>query len=489
MTKLKSEMTIFKKQLSLPLAIFVYLSRVVFLFSVFISPTKESAVFSLVSFILTFFVDLCHLISKKESFPSQLSHRITVLICTSSLASCFIGQTLGVLGKYPDYDIVMSLVTGVVGTLFGYYLTLSMKSVENKRDCGFIVSSSLFICGTIIFFREMLEFLSDHLLGTNYTHPEQIGDDHWFFRLFGLGMGVPQQRPLYDINEDMFISLIFSVLTIAVLYIFLRIKYKNSFTEESRKEKFSFKAIPARISDKIFLEIEKVKADTNVVDILWWWIVRSAMLYAFINMENVAEKILIGANLTGAFAVTLMHLVFPKDSLFCKINYRLQSFICIIVFTGSYMSNFIFVFHNLPRFDLFVHFISGAIVVAGGYYAAKTFMNAKTKRDAFLMTLYAFCLSGFVMPFWEVFEFFGDFLFGSANQGFYWGPTDDSFFFKVFGHGTGNTQLYYLFDTVYDELLAFSTTVVACVWLYISLLKGLKQGKSAESKEKITADC
>ena len=93
------------------------------------------------------------------------------------------------------------------------------------------------------------------------------------------------------------------------------------------------------------------------------------------------------------------------------------------------------------------------------------------------------------MPFWEVFEFFGDFLFGSANQGFYWGPTDDSFFFKVFGHGTGNTQLYYLFDTVYDELLAFSTTVVATVWLYISLLKGLKRSKTAEPKEKITADC
>ena len=93
------------------------------------------------------------------------------------------------------------------------------------------------------------------------------------------------------------------------------------------------------------------------------------------------------------------------------------------------------------------------------------------------------------MPFWEVFEFFGDFLFGSANQGFYWGPSEDSFFFKVFGHGAGNTMLYYLFDTVYDVLLAFVTTVLSVVWLYIILLKGLKVHKADTETEKITVNC
>ena len=93
------------------------------------------------------------------------------------------------------------------------------------------------------------------------------------------------------------------------------------------------------------------------------------------------------------------------------------------------------------------------------------------------------------MPFWEVFEFWGDFLFGSANQGFYWGPTDDSFFFKVFGHGTGNTQLYYLFDTVYDELLAFLTTVISTVWLYISLRKNVKASHKKAVTEKLNVTC
>ena len=489
MKKINSELSLMKTQLPLPFIIFVYLSRAVFIFSIFISPAKEVAVFSFVAFALTFLVDLCHFISKKGSFLSSLSHRITVLICISSLVSCFMGQTLGILEKAPDFDIVMSIVTGVMGTLFGYYVTLTLKDVKEKRDCGFVASSSLFISGTIVFFREMLEFFSDHFFGTSYTHPEHIGDDHWFFRLFTTGMGVPEQRPLYDTDEDMFISLLFSAFATAFVYIFLRIKHKNSFTEESRKEKLSFKALPSRISNKIYSEIEKVKADTNVVDILCWWFTRSAMLYAFINMEVVAEQILLGANLVATFAVTLMHLIFNKDSLFCKINYRLQSWVCLIVFTGSYMGNFIFVYNNLPRFDLFLHFISGPIAVAGGYYAAKTFMKAETKRDALLMALYAFCFSGFVMPFWEVFEFWGDFLFGSANQGFYWGPTDDSFFFKIFGHGVGNTQLYFLFDTVYDELLAFLTTVISTVWLYISLLKDIRKPSVKPQKEFSDTTC
>lgn len=485
MTKLKSELTVFKKQLSLPLAIFVYLSRAIFLVSAFAVPS--SAVFSLVAFLLTYLVSFLHIISKEGSFINAISYKVTALISFASLISCFIGQTLGVLAKNPDYDIVMSLVTGFTGTLFGYYLTMSMKKVENKRDCSFIASSALFVSGTLIFFREMLEFFSDYLFGTNYVHAEQIGDDHWFFRLLGVGSNIPQQRPLFDTDEDMLISLISSAITTVALYIFMRVKNKMLFAKKE-KQKLSFKAVPERIYNKIRAEIEAVKADTNVVDMITWWCTRSAMIYAAITIEDNAERILIIANLLATFAITLLHLVFPKESLFGKINYRLQSWICLIVFTGSYMGNYIFVYNNLPRFDLFLHFISGPIAVAAGYYAIKTFRTPQNKKDILLSVIYAFCLSCFIIPFWEVFEFIGDFLFGSANQGFYWVPGDNSFFFKLFGRGLENRMLYYLFDTVYDVLLALLATVISAVWLHISLLKNIKKVKTAE-KEKITSDC
>ncbi len=491
MAKIKALIAEQKNQLSLPGIIFIYLSRVIFLLSCFIAPTPLGAVFSIISFLLTYLIDFCHLISKESSFLKKLSHRITAVISVSSLVSCFIGQILGILSKAPDYDIVMSAVTGVSGTLFGYYVTKALKEITNTRDCAFTVSSSLFISGTVIFFREMLEFFCDYLLGTNFVHAEQIGDDHWFFRLLGLGSNIPQQRPLFDTDEDMLISLLVSAVTAVVLYIFLRSRNKHLFIKQ-KKEKFSFEVLPKRITDKICTEVEKVKAETNIYDILTWWLTRAVMIYAAILMKDPLEKALIIANLLATFAITLIHLVFPRESLFCKINYRLQSWLCLIVFTGSYMGNFIFVYNNLPRFDLFLHFISGPIAVAGGYYTAKTFMKPDTKHNILLISVYAFCLSCFIMPFWEVFEFCGDFLFGTANQGFYWGPTDNSFFFKLFGRGVGNTMLYYLFDTVYDVLLAFFTTVVSVIWLYISLLRNLRKEKALvvaleDEKEKITS--
>ena len=498
MKKIKTIFSEQKNQLSLPLMIFVYLSRAVFLISCFTVSSPKEAVYPLISFFLTYLISFCHLISKEGSFLHSLSHRTTVLICASSLVSCFIGQTLGVLEKIPDYDIVMSAVTGVMSTLFGYYITLALKDITNKRDCGFVSSSAFFISGTIVLFRELIEFFCDFFFGTNFSHVEQIGDDHWFFRLFGIGKGVPQQRPLYDTDEDILISLVFSAIATAFIYIFLRSRNKNLYIKEKRKA-FSLKALPERISDKIFIEIDKAKADTNIWDILIWWITRSSMLYAIISMDVVAEQILMAANLLGTFAITLMHLIFKPDSLFCKINYRVQSWVCLIVFTGSYMGHYTFVYNHLPRFDLFLHFVSGFITVAAGYYAARTFMKPGSKHNILLICVYAFCISGFIMPFWEVFEFVGDFLFGSANQGFYWAPSDSSFFFKVFGHGVGNTSLYYLYDTIYDVLLALLTTVISTVWLYISLLLNLRKENdckseaaekiTAEAAEKITADC
>lgn len=492
MNKVKTIFVEQKNQLSLPLMLFVYLSRAVFLISCFTVSSPKEAVYPLISFLLTYLISFCHLVSKEGSFLHSLSHRITVLICASSLVSCFIGQTLGVLSKVSEFDIVMSAVTGVMSTLFGYYVTLALRSVTNKRDCGFVSSSAFFTSGTIVIFREIIEFFCDFFFGTNFSHVEQIGDDHWFFKILGVGNGVPQQRPLYDTDEDMLISIVFSAVTTAFIYLFLRRKNKNLFIKES-KAKLSLKALPGRITDKIYNEVDKIKADTNICDILIWWTTRSAMIYAIISMEDVAEKILMAANLLGTFAITLMHLLFKTDSLFCKISYRVQSWVCLIVFTGSYMGHYTFVYNHLPRFDLFLHFISGFITVAAGYYAAKTFMKPDNRHNILLICVYAFCVSGFIMPFWEVFEFVGDFIFGSANQGFYWAPSDNSFFFKVFGHGVGNTTLYYLFDTIYDVLLAILTTVISTVWLYISLLLSLKRENTtvitAETKEKITSDC
>ncbi len=477
MSKIKNEIHTFYGRMPKMHVVFISLCRLLFLFSLVTAQDGKIALFSAVSFILTYFTFFLRVISKENSFLNKLNYRITTIICASSLVSCFVGQYLGVLQKFEEYDIIMSLATGINATLFGYFVTVALKKIENVRDIAFTASSALFMGGTIVFFREMLEFFSDYLFGTNFCHAEYITDDHWFFKVFGVGKGVPEQRPLYDTDEDMLVSLLFALFTTAGLFVYLRIRNK-SLCEKKLKEKIKLKSIGLLIYEKCAYEIQLVKSQTAIYDPVIWWMVRGAMLMAIFNMEPTAERVKVMANLAGTFAITLLHFVFSKDSLFGKISYRVQTLVVILAFTSSYMGNYMFVYNLLPRFDLFLHFISGVLCVIAGYYFALTFFKADTKKNVILITVYAFCFSCFVIPFWEVTEFLGDFLFGSANQGFYWSPSDDSFFFTLFGRGVGNVVLYRLFDTVYDVLLAFFTTAVSAVLMFFYLGGRLKKNQS-----------
>ena len=185
------------------------------------------------------------------------------------------------------------------------------------------------------------------------------------------------------------------------------------------------------------------------------------MLYAFVVMENRAEATLLSANLVGTFAITLVHIIFPEGSFFSKVSYRVQSLITVIVFLGSYCGNYVWIYNIVPRFDLFLHLISGVLCVMGGYYIALTLIKPDSRKNVLIITGFAALFSFFIMPAWEISEFVGDFIWGTANQGFYWGPTDESFLFKVFGWGAHNTALYPLYDTFYDVLECSSKPVVA----------------------------
>ena len=65
MKKIKTIFSEQKNQLSLPLMLFVYLSRAVFLISCFTVSSPEEAVYPLISFLLTYLISFCHLISKE----------------------------------------------------------------------------------------------------------------------------------------------------------------------------------------------------------------------------------------------------------------------------------------------------------------------------------------------------------------------------------------------------------------------------------------
>ncbi len=446
---------------------------------------KSAAVFYLAVFALTFTADIL-----KAAFPRlNLSYRLQSFICALALVSTVVGLGFGVMEKHPDYDLLIQLSGGAFSGALGYYIAMALRTPTAKNESLFVTFFTFCFSGTVTIFRKLTEFFCDFFFGTNLCHVEFVEDNHWLYETVGFLMSPREQRPLLDTDEDFLFSIVGGVISAAVVYLKFRLKSRELFTRKKAELSSLFRDIPARIRSKIYLEIQKVSEDTSIFDRLFWWSVRGAMLYAFFEWDNRPEATLMLANLIGTFAITLVHLVFPRESVLSKISYKTQTLITVIVFLGSYGGNYCEIYYIVPRFDLFLHFVSGVLCVLAGYYIALTLVKLKSRKDSILISLFALCFSCFIMPAWEVSEFIGDFIWGTSNQGFYWGPTDDSFFFKVFGHGVGNTHLYYLFDTVYDVLLAMVTTVITFVLLYVWLEYRRKKNVSAFSQEKQKITC
>ena len=386
-----------------------------------------------------------------------------------------------------EWDILLQFILGVVSAVWGYLIFQKIKKAENSNELTLNVIAGVCFSGTTAVFVEIAEFFIDFYKGTNLLHADFVTDEHWLYLLVGKLMSLDGQRYLLDTDEDMLMTLLGGIVMTVVMYIYQRLKSRDMFAVKNKeKQRVS---VSEWAKNKLETEKSKLMRNCSVADILFWWCTRAVMLYAFIVMENRAEAILLCANLVATFAITLVHIVFPEGTFFSRISYRTQSLITVIVFLGSYCGNYVWIYNIVPRFDLFLHVISGVLCTYGGYYIALTLVKADSRKNAFLITTFAFLFSCFIMPAWEISEFVGDFIWGTTNQGFYWGPSDESFLFKLFGRGAYNTALHPLYDTFYDVLLAMCTTVPSTVAIYIGMASRLGKGKNersaAEKKEAV----
>ena len=210
-------------------------------------------------------------------------------------------NTLSFLEVQGEKDILFELVFGVFGVLAGWLIVKAIKKPQTKNEINFSVSLSMCISGTLIILKEIAEFFIDFFTGSNLLKTDFVEDDHWLYRLFGFGMSPYEQRPLLDTDEDMLLSLLTTLLTTALLYLYLRLKNKVLYIKaEATKTSFRLKE---KIRDKIALEKEKLKNDCSIADTLLWWCTRALMAYAFVVMENRAEANLLLANFVATFAI------------------------------------------------------------------------------------------------------------------------------------------------------------------------------------------
>lgn len=386
-----------------------------------------------------------------------------------------------------EWDILIQFFIGVISALLGYLVSQKVRKAENKNELTLNVISGMCFAGTVAILIEIGEFFIDFYTGSNLLHADFVTNEHWLYRLVGMMMAPDGQRYLLDTDEDMLMTLLGGIFTTAAMYIIVRIRNKAMFARV-KKEKGK-RAFGNWVHTKFITEKAKLEKDCNVADLLLWWCTRACMLYAFIVMENRAEAILLSANLVATFAITLVHIVFPEGTFFSRVSYRAQSLITVIVFLGSYCGNYVWLYNIVPRFDLFLHLISGFLCVMGGYYIALTLVKPDSRKNIIVITGFAVLFSFFLMPAWEISEFVGDYIWGTANQGFYWGPADSSFFFKLFGKGIGNTALHPLFDTFYDVLLAIATTIPTAIGIFMHMVSAQKKSASVSAGEKEAVVC
>lgn len=489
-TKIKE--TSSKNKTSVLETAFCWVCRLVLALGIVFAGTRAKRLVVALSLLATFILPLIKRIFKKSDFISSINSHLQSCICLTAALGAGVGFGFNVFTLFPEYGIILHFYGGIVGIAIGYYISLALKKPKSARDFNYTALMSFFISCAFLVPRKILQFFIDFFTGRNLIKCDFVGDDHWLFSVVGHMNSLYEQSPLYDYSEDLLFGIAGAVIALGVLYLNLRLKNKDAFKREKTKKSFSIKAVPSRLVDKFIYETEKVKAQTNIFDMIIWWCTRALMLYAFITMESRAEATLLLAILIGTFAISILHFITPKDSMLCKIDYKVQTLITVIAFFGSYVGNYINIYSIIGRYDAFLHFISGFIAFTAGYYLALTLVTPGSKRDNISICVFALTFALAIIPIHETVEFVGDYIWGTTNQGFMWEPDDDILLYTLFGHGVGNELLIRIYDTIYDMSLASTTSTLSFIVMiiYFATRKDDKSKINVDyAREKETLSC
>ncbi len=240
-------------------------------------------------------------------------------------------------------------------------------------------------------------------------------------------------------------------------------------------------------------EIQCLKKDVTKLEYLSWWVLRILMIGALIYKykelgPTFSSTVLqIGLNLLACFTVTLVRLLLVPKKVVCKLSFRSQTYLNILIFFASFCGHGLNCIHDVMSWDKWMHFLTGALFVFIGNELTNMFMGNNDSISPLLRTFTAFGFSNISIVIWEIFEFFVDYYWpGSCNQAYNIHPDRDPWFFKIFGMGAQNENQWAVFDTCVDMICAFVTSILASVVLLLWLYKKEKTSLPSEIKETAT---
>ena len=468
-----------------------WIIRILLAVGIVTAATTPKKLMVLAALLSTFIVGAEKKVFAKTEFFSDLSYRLQTCVCLVALFGSGLGFGFGLFQSFPEYDVPLSLFGGIIGTAMGYYISIAFRKPYTRKGFNYTAFMSFCISNAVIIVKEVTQFWIDFYTGRTLVGCVNVSDDHWFIQLMGPMLSLPEHRPLYDFSEDVLLSVVGAAIATGALYINLISKNREVFAVNKNafaQLKELFGNFSERCKDKINFETAKVREQTNIGDILLWWCTRIVMVYAFITIENRAEGVLLLVVSLGTVAITALHLVTPRDSMFCKINYRVQSLLCVIVFLGSYCGNYVGVYAYAARFDTFLHFTSGFLGFFAGYYIAQTLVKPNNRKEQLSLCLFALAFAMTIIPIHEMTEFIGDYIWGTTNQGFMWEPEPDKMIYVIFGRGKDDPMLVKIFDTMYDMILASTSSIISFVITMINFSKKTKaiDNKTVTEKQAVT---
>ena len=307
-----------------------------------------------------------------------------------------------------------------------------------------------------------------------------------FFRVFGEGVGDPRRYPVFEIDLNFLSMVLGGAAGGAVLLAVLEIKARRTGSGAGVFAGYR----PQWLAPGAYIrrEYEAFSAAVSYPEYATWWAVRIAMVCALVHyMKNNPYDMTafqMTVNLCLTFIVPVVRLLFFNKLFFGRLPFRVQTWINVFVFAGSFLGHGCGLNFSMHDFDKLLHVVSGGLCVFIGYALLRnTRESARLSRGTFLFGSVGF--SFVVMIVWELFEFFADhYIPDSFNQNYCYDPAPDMLFFRIFGRGAENPGQVPVLDTNIDLICAVAGCAVCAAILWAVLRRKARAADPVCEKER-----
>ncbi|MBR5427089.1 MAG: hypothetical protein IK118_01965 [Clostridia bacterium] len=317
---------------------------------------------------------------------------------------------------------------------------------------------------------ELIRFFADYLLpGSTLQHYDLNEKPHLlFFKVFGYGKAENGQLALLATDLRYFYFMLGAMTAGIVL---LSVYERKSRIEKDHNGLFSeYSPGKTPLNTRRKYIIHMFQTELSVREYLLWWGLRGLMIWAALQKRRQDPSdfsaVLLIVNLTVTFLLPLIRLVFLRTPFFGRLPLRLQSYIDVFVFFGSFLNHGCEINGIVDNYDKYLHMLMGGLCVRIGYLL----IRSTRRSDRLSPGVCAAASGGFscvVSVVWEIFEFFADyFRQNSMNQNWEYRLKKQYLFVRIFGFGAGNPGQGAVVDTNLDILCGFGFCGIFTLLLY-----------------------